>query len=139
MNKKRRLQVLAEIVRTKRLGNQDELRIELRNSGIETTQSSISRDLIDLNIIKLRGVYRLPPPSSDSGTSGDVLDVDTAGDNLVIIKTPPGQASMRALIIDREKIPGVVGTVAGDDTFFVAVKSKADQTKVIKQILKLIS
>jgi arginine repressor len=43
------------------------------------------------------------------------------------------------LIIDREKIPGVVGTVAGDDTFFVAVKSRADQTKVIKQIFKLIS
>ncbi len=130
---------MTEIVRTKRLGNQNELRIELRNSGIDTTQSSISRDLIDLNIIKLRGVYRLPASPSESGMAGNVLDVDTAGDNLVIIKTPPGQASMRALIIDREKIPGIVGTVAGDDTFFVAVKSRADQTAVIKQILKIIS
>ena len=138
MKKKQRQQALAEIIRTKNLRNQNELKVELAKIGIESTQSSISRDLIDLNVTKLRGTYRLPPSSSESGVSANILQVEIAGDNLIIIKTPPGQASMRALVIDREKIPEVVGTVAGDDTFFVAVKSRADQTKVIKQIFKLI-
>ena len=128
---------LSEIIRTKRIGKQDELRRELGRLGIESTQSSISRDLIELNITKLRGVYRIPVSSSEGATAGVVLDVDTAGDHLVVVKTPPGQASMLALVVDREKIPGVVGTVAGDDTFFAAVRSPADQRSFMKHIHKL--
>jgi transcriptional regulator of arginine metabolism len=63
--------------------------------------------------------------------------MDTVGDHLIVVKTPPGQASMLALAVDREKIPGVAGTVAGDDTFFVAVKSRSDQLPAVKHIRKL--
>ena len=118
---------MSEIIRTKRIGKQDELRRELGRLGIESTQSSISRDLIELNITKLRSIYRIPVSPSVGGGAGVVLDVDTAGDHLIVVKTPPGHASLLALAVDREKIPGVVGTVAGDDTFFAAVRSAADQ------------
>jgi len=137
VSKKDRQAALGEIIRTKRIGNQYGLRRELGRLGIESTQSSISRDLIELNITKLRGVYKFPVVSVDGAKAGVVLDVDTAGDHLIVVKTPPGHASMLALAVDREKIPGVVGTVAGDDTFFVAVRSAADQRPVIKHIHKL--
>jgi len=137
VSKKDRQAALSEIIRTKRIGKQDELRRALGRLGIESTQSSISRDLIELNITKLRGVYRVPVSSSDGAGAGVVLEVDTAGDHLVVVKTPPGQASMLALVVDREKIPGVVGTVAGDDTFFAAVRSAADQKAVLKHIHRL--
>ena len=137
VSKKDRQAALSEIIRTKRIGNQYGLRRELGRLGIESTQSSISRDLIELNITKLRGLYKFSVSSVDGAKAGVVLDVDTAGDHLVVVKTPPGQASMLALAVDREKIPGVVGTVAGDDTFFAAVRSAADQRPVIKHIHKL--
>jgi transcriptional regulator of arginine metabolism len=137
--KKDRQAALFELVRTKSIGNQDELRQELAQLRIDATQSSISRDLIELGITKLRGKYHPPVTSPDGSRAGIVLEVATAGDHLVVVKTPPGQASMLALVVDREKIPGIVGTVAGDDTFFVAVRSSADQKIAIEHIRRLVS
>ena len=136
--KKDRQAVLVELVQTKSFGNQDELRQELGRRGIDATQSSVSRDLIELGITKSKGKYH-PPVASDHESRGAiVLEIDTAGDHLVVIKTPPGQASMLALAVDRENIPGIVGTVAGDDTIFVAARSGADQKSAIEHIRALV-
>ncbi len=137
MNKKYRQAALIDIVGSRMLWNQRELREELKKHGIETTQSSISRDLIELGITKVRGAYRLPVPSFEAAKIGAILGLETAGDHLIVVKTPPGQASMVALALDREKIPGIVGTVAGDDTFFIAVRSRRDQKPVITQVRKM--
>ncbi len=139
MNKKHRQAALIDIVGSRVILNQRDLREELKKRGIGTTQSSISRDLIELGITKVRGGYRLPASSFEGSNLGSILELETAGDHLIVVKTPPGQASMMALAVDREKIPGIVGTVAGDDTFFIAVKSGRDQKTVISRVLKLTS
>jgi len=127
-----------QIIRSKWLGSQNEIQDELKHLGIPATQASISRDLIELGIVKIKGVYRMPPLETGGAKIGEVLDIDSAGDNLIIVKTPPGQASMTALAIDRAKVPGIAGTVAGDDTLFLAVKSHTEQKMAIKHIYKIL-
>jgi transcriptional regulator of arginine metabolism len=133
VKKKDRMAALSEIVRTKNIGNQEELCRELGNLGIGATQSSVSRDLIELGVTKLRGVYFLSVPVDETKV-GAVLEMDSAGDHMIVVKTPPGQASMVALEVDRARIPEVVGTVAGDDTFFVAVRTRKDQKSAMSRI-----
>jgi transcriptional regulator of arginine metabolism len=137
MNKSKRQEILAEIIRSKSIGSQSLLLGELERLGIQSTQASISRDLVELGIVKIKGVYRQPSLETTKTPMGQIFDIDTAGENLIVVKTPPGQASMTALAVDRTKIPGVVGTVAGDDTFFIAIKSQTEQKMVIKQIFRI--
>ena len=137
MNKAKRQETLAEIIRSKNIGSQSLLLAELERLGIRATQASISRDLVELGIVKIKGIYRLPSLGTTESPMGQIVDIDTAGENLIVVKTPPGQASMTALAVDRAKIPGVVGPVAGDDTFFIATKSQTEQKMVIKQILRI--
>ena len=137
MSKGKRQKILSEIIRSKRIGSQAQIQMELKRQGFHATQSSISRDFVELGVVKIKGIYQLPDIVTNEVSVGKIIEIDTAGDNLIIIKTPPGQASMTALAVDKLKIPGVVGTVAGDDTFFVATKSHTNQKAVMKQILKL--
>lgn len=138
MSKEKRQETLSEIIRSKRIGSQMQIHKELKRHGIHATQSSISRDFVELGVVKIKGIYQLPAIVTREVPMGEIMEIDTAGDNLIAVKTPPGQASMTALAVDKMKIPGVVGTVAGDDTFFVAIKSHAEQKVVMKQILQLI-
>jgi transcriptional regulator of arginine metabolism len=137
MDKKARQRKLAEIIRAKPLSNQHQLQKELVQLGIMANQSSISRDLAEMGVIKIKGIYRHPHVEPGESPLVDVLDVETAGGNLIVVKTAVGQAQIVALTIDRAKIPEIVGTVAGDDTIFAAVKHQVDQGKAIKQILTL--
>src|SRR5204862_8248892 len=66
-----------------------------------------------------------------------VVAVETAGDHLIVIKTDIGQASATALAIDRAAVVEIVGTVAGDDTLFVAVKNADAQRSAMKEISRL--
>lgn len=138
MDKARRQEKLVELIRLKKIKNQQQLLTELKQRGTLVTQASISRDLVELGIIKMRGMYTLPSAITGKTPMGEILEIDSAGENLLVVKTPPGQASMTALAVDREKVPGIVGTVAGDDTFFVATKSYSEQKMVMKQIYKMI-
>jgi transcriptional regulator of arginine metabolism len=136
MNKRERHEKLLEIIGSKRIGGQHQLRQELKRLGIRATQATISRDLVELGVVKVKNTYRIPVLVSRRVPTGEILEIDSAGENLIVVKTPPGQASMTALAIDRLQIPGIVGTVAGDDTFFVATKSHTEQKMVMKHILK---
>ena len=132
--KTERQQTILEIISARRVATQQQLARELGRRGIEATQSSISRDIVELGLTKLQGRY-MAPPSAVAGTP--VVAVETAGDNLIVIKTDIGQASATALAIDRAGILDIVGTVAGDDTLFVAVKNLEAQRTAVKQITKL--
>lgn len=134
MKKKRQQQILG-IISAKKVATQQELASELSARGVQATQSSVSRDIVELGLSKLNGYYASPKPSM--AASGPVLDIDTAGDNLIVIKTEAGQASPAALAIDRANIDEVVGTVAGDDTILIAVKNLPAQRIAIKKIVKL--
>ena len=136
MNRDRK-QAILEIVSQKRVANQQVLVAELEGLGIATTQSSVSRDVSRLGLVKVNGYYAAPGP--DVIAAGPIMSVDTAGECMVVIKTEIGQASPTALKIDRAGISEVVGTVAGDDTILIAVKNVASQRLAIKKIMELFS
>lgn len=133
--KKRRQQKILEIINAKRVATQGELAGELVRHGIDATQSSVSRDIAELSLAKTNGYYSVPGPVAKVG--GPVLELDTAGDNLIVVKTDVGLAQPAALVIDRAKLDEVVGTLAGDDTILVAVKNAAAQQVAIKKITRL--
>src|SRR5690349_2183930 len=132
--KTERQQKILEIISARRVATQEQLARELGRRGIEATQSSVSRDIVELGLTKLHGRYTAPV-SAFAGSA--VVAVETAGDNLIVIKTDIGQASATALAIDRAAVTEIVGTVAGDDTLFVAVKNADAQRNALKQITRL--
>jgi transcriptional regulator of arginine metabolism len=66
-----------------------------------------------------------------------VLTIETAGDALVVLHTPPGEANHVAVALDRLAWPEVIGSIAGDDTIFLAVKNAMAQRRVLRQVRKL--
>jgi transcriptional regulator of arginine metabolism len=115
----------------------------LAAEGWEVTQSSVSRDITSLRLIKMNGVYRRPSPTAapidpDLRRIVDgVLTVEAAGEALVVLHTPPGEANRVAVALDRLAWPDVVGTIAGDDTIFLAVKDNPAQRRVMGEVRKL--
>ncbi|MFN6964792.1 MAG: arginine repressor [Pyrinomonadaceae bacterium] len=134
--KAQRHKAIVELVSRRRVTRQGEISAALAKKGFEVTQASISRDLEELGIAKVDGRYTLPQrtfgPSVD-----DTLTLVPAGDNLLVAKCRPGMASALAVRIDAAKIREIVGTIAGDDTIFIAVADAAAQRTVIKKILEL--
>lgn len=136
MSTAERREKLKQLIASKRLSRQAEIVEELKRLGFSVTQSCVSRDIARLGIVKMNGVYSLPR-SLRAVAHGQILALDTAGDNLIVIKTEPGEAAPVALAIDHAQFAEVVGTVAGDDTLFVAVKTAANQRAAIRRIKEL--
>lgn len=134
MDKERRQQAVRELIRNYRISTQDQLVRLLEERGVNATQSSVSRDLDELGVYKKGGVYVFPEPKE---SKYGFLGLDTAGDNLIVARCESGLASAVAVRIDRERIPEIVGTIAGDDTVFIAVKNRDDQKIAIKKIWEI--
>ena len=137
MLKQARQKRILNLIRAKPIGTQEDLRAHLERTGVPATQSSVSRDLEELGIVKHHGRYALPHANGDS-TRG-LLSLDVAGDVLVIAKCLPGRASAVAVEIDDAAIPEIVGTLAGEDTIFIAVREPKGQRTVVKKIWELVS
>ena len=142
--RKRRHLRLLELISTRAVRTQEELADMLTADGWEVTQSSVSRDVAALRLVKMEGAYRRPPPSRRAVADPDeqriaegVLSCDTAGEALVVVRTAPGEANRVAVAMDRLAWPDIVGTIAGDDTIFVAVRGEAAQRRALKEIRKL--
>jgi transcriptional regulator of arginine metabolism len=142
--RKRHLKIL-ELISTRAIRTQEELADALATEGWEVTQSSVSRDIAALRLIKVDGAYRRPaavatPVNPDERRIADgVLSVDSAGDALVVLHTPPGEANRVAVALDRLAWADVIGTIAGDDTIFLAVKDPAAQHRVLREVRRLAS
>jgi transcriptional regulator of arginine metabolism len=132
MLKEKRQQTILDLIRAKNIARQEELTSMLSGAGYAVNQSSVSRDLIELGVIKANGFYALPQP--DRARNFGLLALNTAGDNLIVAKCESGLASAVAVRIDRAKIVEIVGTIAGDDTIFIAVNERRRQKNVIKKI-----
>ncbi|HKV40373.1 MAG TPA: hypothetical protein VJX67_14265 [Blastocatellia bacterium] len=130
-----RQEAILEVISQARVATQQELAAELARRGAPSTQSSVSRDIAKLGLVKVNGFYAAPTP--ETFAAGPIVSLDLAGENLIVVKTHIGQATSTALIIDAEDIVEVVGTVAGDDTVFIAVKNQAAQRVAIKKVLGL--
>src|SRR5260370_33363135 len=107
MLKRDRQKKLLSLIRAKRIGTQEALRSHLERVGVPATQSSLSRDLEELGVIKHHGSYALPHANGDSARG--LLSLDVAGDVLVIAKCLPGLPSPGAVEIDDAAVPEIVG------------------------------
>ncbi|HEY8197623.1 MAG TPA: hypothetical protein VIG04_11615 [Gemmatimonadales bacterium] len=142
--RKRHLKIM-ELISTRPLRTQEDLADALTALGWEVTQSSVSRDIAALRLVKVDGAYRRPPPRAarsdpDERRVGEgVLTMETAGDALVVLHTPPGEANHVAVALDRLAWPEVIGTIAGDDTIFLAVRDSTAQRRVLREVRKLAS
>jgi transcriptional regulator of arginine metabolism len=136
MNKRERQQTILSLIQAKPIGTQEDLRALLERAGVAATQSSVSRDLEELGIVKQHGHYTLP--RTNGASARGLLSLDQAGDSLVIARTLPGLASAVAVEIDSAALPEVVGTIAGEDTIFIAVRGAKAQRAVVKQVWELL-
>lgn len=137
MLKRERQKKLLSLIRAKRIGTQEALRAHLERAGVPATQSSVSRDLEELGVVKHHGSYALPHTNGESARG--LLSLDIAGDVLVIARCLPGRASAVAVEVDDAALPEIVGTLAGEDTIFVAVRDQKSQRVVMKKIWELVS
>ena len=136
MDKEKRQQKLLSLIRARPVSTQGELAERLERAGFIATQSSISRDLEELGIVKQGGRYVVPRAESGAAARG-LLSLEAAGDVLVVARCEPGLASAVAVEIDRAGIAEIVGTLAGEDTIFIAVNEGRAQRTVIKKIWEL--
>ncbi len=138
-----RRRALLEIVTTRAVGTQQELVRALAERGFRVSQSTVSRDIAALGLALVRGRYVAPPagpPEEDpheARVRGGLLEVRAAGDHLLVLLTPPGEAPGVALALDALGLPGLVGTVAGDDTIFAAVESASARDRVAARLRRL--
>ena len=110
----------------------------LISRGFEATQSSVSRDLRELGAIKTAKGYELPGGQGDPDevikVAGLLRGIETAGPNLLVIKTAIGAAQRVALALDRSGWPEMVGNVGGDDTILVATRNVSAQRALLRKI-----
>lgn len=119
--------------------SQAALRDALAHDGIDVEQSTLSRDLRELGIRKVGGRYRreVPTPAAVGGDpSPGVRTIVPCGPNLVVIKTDPGQAQPVGVVIDTAGDPAIAGTLAGDDTVFVATPDQRRQTVALRRLVE---
>jgi transcriptional regulator of arginine metabolism len=135
MLKHERQKRILNLIRARPISTQEVLRAQLERAGVPATQSSLSRDLDELGVIKHHGRYALPHANGDA-TRG-LLSLDVAGDILIVARCLPGRASAVAVEIDDAAIPEIVGTLAGEDTIFIAARDQKSQRTVMKKIWDL--
>ncbi len=142
--KRHRQQTLLRLVTDRRLRTQEELVRALRGAGFHATQATVSRDIVELGLLKVArdGAHVYAPPSSASGGGIDRLrrfcedypvEVAVAG-TIVVLRSLPGTANALAAALDAARLPEVVGTIAGDDTVFLAVARDRETRAVVDRL-----
>jgi transcriptional regulator of arginine metabolism len=142
--------------------SQEDLAARLDRLGVHVTQATLSRDLVELGAVRLRGpdgalAYALPPepviglvsdpPPGGQATgpqaarlarvAGELLVTAEASGNLVVVRTPVGAAMLLASAIDHAGWPSILGTVGGDDTVLVIARDPAGGADVAAALLRL--
>ena len=131
-----RRDAIVRILRLGTVGRQAELVELLHREGFDATQSSVSRDLRELGVVKGADRYLLPA-AEDALTPSHFEDVRSfmkgyraAGPTLTVLRTTTGAAQSVAIAIDKAHWPEIVGTIAGDDTIFIATESMRAQRRL---------
>lgn len=148
--KGQRMLKIREIISRRDVETQEELAEALREAGFAVTQATISRDIKEMHLIKTptsRGTYKYALPTVPSSHNPDVKlhrllnDVFVAIDfaeNLVVMRTLPGNAHAVAVLFDSLDWPEVMGTVAGDDTILLITRSKDGAESLVDRVKGLL-
>lgn len=153
-----RQQLVVDLLARHPVRSQGELATLLARAGLAVTQTTLSRDLLELDAVKVRhesgalvyavpgeGGDRRPVPTQDSAAargrlarlSVELLVSATASANLVVLRTPPGAAQFYASALDHADLSAVLGTIAGDDTVLVITRDPAGGAPLAEQLLQL--
>ena len=127
--KSERHSAILELVNRGSAHTQQDIAAALARRGVQATQATISRDIHELGLVRSGSGYRSPAALVPEL----VLSVELV-QPLVVIRTPPGTANLVARRIDEAALPGIAGTVAGDDTI-IAVLRNAGAARALKQLL----
>ncbi len=146
--KQNRQKVILDLIRNNDISTQNQLLDALNAAGLKSTQATVSRDIKELNLVKEfspNGVYRYVVAAGERSNHADklrtifkesVVSIQCA-QNLVIVKTLPGLAPAACSAIDHMDIAGLVGTLAGDDTAFLAMVDAAAANEFRKEVEEL--
>jgi transcriptional regulator of arginine metabolism len=148
--KQLRQRAIRDLVEQRPIRTQQELAAALRERGFRATQATVSRDVAELGLGKAsregRGAYVLPLQLRDAEVSGEdrlrrlLVDVPVefrVADLLLVIKTLPGSAHAVAAALDRTRWPEIVGSIAGDDTVFVATGDRSSVRRLRDRLIGL--
>lgn len=156
--KNARHQLIADLIRSHEIRSQVELADHLADHGVQVTQATLSRDLVELDAVKVRGgagalVYAVPGEGGDRravapGESNaarhrlerlcaELLVSADSSANLVVLRTPPGAAQFLASAFDRAEFPEILGTIAGDDTVLVIARDPHGGEELARRVLAL--
>lgn len=140
---------ILEIIKREDIGTQEELSEALKNEGFTVTQATVSRDIKEMRLIKVpgkSGVYKYASIHETEGVVSErftrifknsVVSIESAG-NIIVIKTLVGAANAAAVSIDALSFEEILGTIAGDDTIFLVIRSEAWVPKIIQSFEKLL-
>ncbi len=148
--KQLRQRAIRDLVDGRRIRTQRELAAALRERGFRTTQATISRDVAELGLVKVdregAQAYALPPRLVEAETSGEErlrtlfrdlpIEIREAG-LLLVLRTLPGSAHAIAAALDRARWPEVAGSIAGDDTVFVALPDRGALRRTKRRLVRL--
>ena len=145
-----RQEMILSIVERENIETQNQLMEALAREGVKSTQATLSRDIRDLHLVKeltAEGTYRYVAGGKDGAFDHDtrlrkifrecVVDYAVA-QNLIVIKTLPCLTDAACSTLDSMNIPNLVGSIAGDDTAFVAMKDNASAEHFCTEIEKLL-
>jgi transcriptional regulator of arginine metabolism len=146
--KARRQSVILETIQRQRVRSQEQLRRLLRAAGFDATQATLSRDIRELGLVKggPDRAYQSPALAAANGNAPALLNRAVAEyltrvkrvQQLVILRTGPGQAPLLGVALDGARLPELVGTIAGDDTI-LAVAPDARRARALVQRLERLS
>ncbi|MCB1197665.1 MAG: ArgR family transcriptional regulator [Deltaproteobacteria bacterium] len=141
--KQERRNALIAVIQSERIDTQSELVAKIAARGFHATQTTISRDIESLKVVKGPKGYELPADLLDiskwkQSIKDHGVSVDCVGEHLLVLHTKASTAQMIANAIDHESIQGVAGTIAGDDTIFIALQNRDAQKHLAAQIMDLL-
>lgn len=146
MSKRMRQQAIVEIVSRTRIQNQSILADELKKRSFEVTQATLSRDIAELNLVKSKSGYTRPQdangvifviPDPLGTLKRNITKAEIAG-AMLVLKTTTGGAAPVAVALDNGLFEETVGTIAGDDTIFIATKSSDEAFALRNRIIDII-
>ena len=147
--KARRQSILLDVIQREPVRSQEQLRRRMRAAGFDVTQATLSRDIRELGLVKggQDGAYQPPPPAQANGQGARPLLQRALGDyltridqvqQLIVLRTGPGQAQLLGVALDGARLPEVVGTLAGDDTILIITADTRRARALVKRLEDLV-
>lgn len=158
LTKGARQQRIVDLLETEQVRSQTDLADLLAANGVVVTQATLSRDLVELDAVKVRSasgalVYAVPGEGGDrtpvvaresaasearlARLAADLLVSAEASANLVVLRTPPGAANFLASAVDKAELVDALGTIAGDDTVLVIARDPNGGEELVRRLLAL--